>query len=279
MTSSISKKLISLLALLVFVSGCASTSDSLRGDWKNCALLGGAVGGGVGAVGDSGDEAIAIAAGALLGSAVCALLGPGDSDGDGINDDKDQCPNSPKGSAVDSTGCPADSDGDGVADATDRCPNTPRGAKVDATGCELDSDGDGVVDRIDQCPGTPRGIMVDGRGCPKEQTFNLQGVNFEFDSAILTGNAKMILDSVATQLKGASLKVRVAGHTDDWGDTGYNQRLSLSRAHAVVSYLVEKGVSRGSIMAEGYGESRPIADNTSDAGRAKNRRVEFTLSK
>ncbi|QKQ28084.1 thrombospondin type 3 repeat-containing protein [Candidatus Reidiella endopervernicosa] len=79
-----------------------------------------------------------------------------DSDGDGVLDDKDRCPDTPKGVAVDAVGCPLDSDGDGVVDMHDQCPDTPKGAAVDTKGCQLDSDGDGVVDMKDQCPNTRR---------------------------------------------------------------------------------------------------------------------------
>jgi OOP family OmpA-OmpF porin len=91
---------------------------------------------------------------------------PRDSDGDGVPDGLDRCPDTPKGFAVDAQGCPKDADRDGVPDGADRCPDTPAGAKVDAQGCPLDADGDGVYDGIDQCPDTPRGATVDTRGCP-----------------------------------------------------------------------------------------------------------------
>jgi OOP family OmpA-OmpF porin len=91
---------------------------------------------------------------------------PIDSDGDGVPDGIDQCPDTPQGWKVDGKGCPLDSDGDGVPDAKDACPDTPRGAKVDDRGCPLDSDGDGVFDGIDRCPGTAAGIKVDAAGCP-----------------------------------------------------------------------------------------------------------------
>ncbi|MCU0841133.1 MAG: OmpA family protein [Thiobacillaceae bacterium] len=90
---------------------------------------------------------------------------PQDSDGDGVTDDKDKCPNTPAGAKVDASGCELDSDGDGVVDRLDRCPDTPAGRKVDAQGCEPDSDGDGVVDALDKCPDTPRGAKVNAQGC------------------------------------------------------------------------------------------------------------------
>jgi len=88
-----------------------------------------------------------------------------DKDGDGILDDKDQCPNTPAGIVVDITGCPSDFDKDGVADSKDKCPNTPAGTVVDSVGCPSDFDKDGVPDNLDQCPNTPQGIEVDLTGC------------------------------------------------------------------------------------------------------------------
>jgi OOP family OmpA-OmpF porin len=93
---------------------------------------------------------------------------PADTDGDGVRDKKDKCPDTPRGATVDENGCPKDSDGDGVFDGIDKCPDTPKGVKVDATGCPVDSDGDGVFDGIDKCPDTPRGATVDATGCPKD---------------------------------------------------------------------------------------------------------------
>ena len=89
-----------------------------------------------------------------------------DSDGDGVEDDKDMCPNTPKGVAVDEFGCPVDSDNDGIPDYLDKCPDTPAGVKVDSTGCPLDSDHDGVPDYLDKCPDTAPGLKVDSIGCP-----------------------------------------------------------------------------------------------------------------
>jgi OOP family OmpA-OmpF porin len=96
----------------------------------------------------------------------CKEPKPVDSDGDGVVDSLDKCPNTPAGVKVDAQGCPLDSDGDGVPDYLDKCPNTPAGVKVDAQGCPLDSDGDGVPDYLDKCPDTPAGVKVDAQGCP-----------------------------------------------------------------------------------------------------------------
>jgi OOP family OmpA-OmpF porin len=104
----------------------------------------------------------------VLGVGLTFALGaiPRDTDGDGVPDKKDKCPDTPKGATVDATGCPHDSDGDGVLDGLDQCPNTPKGATIDAKGCPKDSDGDGVYDGLDQCPDTPKGATVDAKGCP-----------------------------------------------------------------------------------------------------------------
>jgi OOP family OmpA-OmpF porin len=94
------------------------------------------------------------------------LGGPKDTDGDGVPDERDLCPDTPKGVEVDENGCPFDDDMDGVPNYIDQCPDTPRGATVDANGCPMDADGDGVYDGLDQCPNTPAGATVDSRGCP-----------------------------------------------------------------------------------------------------------------
>ena len=95
-----------------------------------------------------------------------ALFTKKDSDGDGVDDNNDQCPNTLQGVAVDEFGCPLDADYDGVPDYLDKCPYTPKGVKVDADGCPLDSDGDGIADYLDKCPDTPTGVRVDNNGCP-----------------------------------------------------------------------------------------------------------------
>ncbi|MDB5972699.1 MAG: OmpA-OmpF porin, family [Hydrocarboniphaga sp.] len=214
-------------------------------------------------------------AGVQVDSRGCPL----DADGDGVPDYLDKCPNTPRGAPVNAQGCPVDSDGDGVADYLDKCPNTPRGATVDASGCPLDSDRDGVPDYADKCPNTPYGLKVDAEGCVREaQTIVLQNVNFEFNKATLTGDSKTVLDSVAVGLKSdPQMKVELAGHTDSKGSDAYNLKLSQSRANSVKAYLVTQGIPASRLTAKGYGESKPVASNDTDEGRAQNRRVEFRV--
>ncbi len=115
---------------------------------------------------------------------------PLDADGDGVPDYLDKCPNTPAGVKVDAKGCPLDADGDGVPDYLDKCPNTPAGVAVDATGCPLDSDGDGVPDYLDKCPNTPMGVQVDAEGCPlpvKKDTVVITQPA-EIESLVLSGD-------------------------------------------------------------------------------------------
>lgn len=91
-----------------------------------------------------------------------------DSDGDGVPDYLDQCPNTRRGLRVEGNGCPPDGDKDGVPDELDACSGTPAGVKVNDKGCALDADGDGVADYLDKCPNTPNGVRVDAQGCPTD---------------------------------------------------------------------------------------------------------------
>jgi len=268
-------RFLALAVMAMVLTGCAS--HDITSDWRNCAIAGAVAAGGLTASRDTGDEFAAAAGGAIVGGTLCALFGDKDSDGDGVNDSKDQCPNTPSGVAVDSKGCPTDLDGDGVADYLDACQGTPRGTKVDAKGCPLDSDGDGVVDSKDKCPNTLAGAKVDSRGCAVIATLN--GVLFELNSAKLTSDAKKILDMSAATLKDSGAAVTVAGHTDSTGEADYNMTLSAARAAAVVDYLTSRGVSGNKLSAKGYGEEKPVADNSLRAGRAKNRRVELHYMK
>lgn len=141
-----------------------------------------------------------------------------------------------------------------------------------------DSDGDGVPDNLDKCPGTMPGLKVDETGCAVPQVFVLRGVSFDFDSTRLGVNAQTILEDAVKTMQGQpSMKVEIAGHTDNYGTDEYNRDLSQRRADAVKDHLISKGVDAGNLRATGYGESEPVASNDDDFGREQNRRVEFRI--
>ncbi|MDJ0910607.1 MAG: OmpA family protein [Woeseiaceae bacterium] len=224
---------------------------------------------------DSTDRCPNTPAGASVDAYGCEL----DSDGDGVKDSMDQCPDTPRGISVDSNGCPVDSDGDGVTDDIDQCPDTPRGAPVDENGCELDSDGDGVKDSVDECPDTTAGVQVDIKGCEIREEIVLRGVNFESNSDRLVAGAESVLDdAVATLELNPTIEVEVAGHTDSDGAADYNESLSARRAQTVHDYLAANGISVDRMTVRGYGESQPIADNSTAAGKAENRRVVLRIT-
>jgi OmpA-OmpF porin, OOP family len=215
------------------------------------------------------------------GVKVDAVGCPIDSDGDGVPDYLDKCPNTHKGVKVDSFGCAPDADGDGVPDQLDKCPDTPKGVMVDATGCPLDTDGDGVADYLDKCPGTPKGVKVDKDGCPiakkitEKITLNIKYAtnSFEPDAA-----SKAKLDSIAERIIAwPDTKINVRGYTDNRGTEAKNQTLSENRANGVADYLKSKGVPGDQLITKGYGMNPKhyVADNKTEAGRAKNRRVEI----
>ena len=136
------------------------------------------------------------------GVEVDAVGCPVDSDGDGVADYQDRCPNTPAGARVNSEGCPLDADGDGVFDGLDRCPNTPAGAQVDASGCPVDSDGDGVYDGLDRCPNTPSGTEVDQYGCPLPEPEPVRAVPAVFTLSGSQGGVTFGFDSAELTAQG-----------------------------------------------------------------------------
>lgn len=164
---------------------------------------------------------------------------------------------------------PVDSDGDGVFDPADQCPDTPAGTQVNEVGCPLPP----------PCKPPEAGQRVDLSGCAVGETIVLRGVNFEFNKANLTLNAKTLLDGVSDALMSApDIRVEVGGHTDSKGSDDYNQQLSENRAKSVMAYLTERGVTADRMTAVGYGEVQPVADNDTDEGRELNRRVELKIT-
>jgi outer membrane protein OmpA-like peptidoglycan-associated protein len=179
-----------------------------------------------------------------------------------------------------------------IAGGYDACPDLPEDldGDEDEDGCpEGDQDGDGVLDYLDRCSDEPEMIngFKDDDGCPDEgpaQIIVEQGkitilgqIRFEIESAKLTEDSYPTLDQIALTLRAHRelQRVDIAGHTDSTGSHGYNVRLSRDRARAVRQYLLQRGIPPARLSATGYGPDRPIADNETEDGRAKNRRVEF----
>lgn len=116
---------------------------------------------------------------------------------------------------------------------------------------------------------------------PVYKTVNLgAGALFDLNSDTLRAEGKRELDQLVSDLGQLSdvQSIQIAGHTDSTGDAGYNKDLSVRRANAVKNYLLEKGVDPSIMTTVGWGETKPIADNSTRAGRAQNRRVEITIS-
>lgn len=206
-----------------------------------------------------------------------------DRDGDGVPDDEDRCPDVPGLRVL--QGCPdGDRDGDGVMDSEDRCPDVKGPRELE--GCP-DADGDGIPDIDDKCPKEPGPVQNDG--CPvgeapiveiETERLSLKDmINFDTGKATIRPESRRILDEIAAVLKAHPelRRIRVEGHTDNVGGQAYNLDLSERRARSVVEALATRGVARDRLSPAGYGFGKPIASNATAFGRAKNRRVEFTI--
>lgn len=189
-----------------------------------------------------------------------------------------------------------DADQDGVADIDDNCPETApsqsvrgqmQAMKVDICGCpvdpcSLDADHDGINDCDDLCPDTALGLKVGATGCPqpqkRPQTFVLD-VKFAFAEANLQERFVPDLEQLKVlMLRFPELTLTLEGHTDSDGPASYNQALSEARARKCRQYLLHNlRIDPSRIRAVGYGESRPVASNADEAGRATNRRTVATL--
>ncbi|NOY06176.1 MAG: OmpA family protein [Chlorobi bacterium] len=214
-----------------------------------------------------------------------------DTDGDGLND-YEECMRY----RTDVT--KPDTDGDGITD----------GREVHSTGTDplrKDTDGDGIPDNLDMCPTRPEDYngITDDDGCPdgaelsqpsrlrmttridtvilrEGSIFTLFGVNFETDKWIIRPESIPILEENAKLFKRyPRMIVEIRGHTDSVGSDEYNLLLSQRRAEAVRQWLISYGVDSSRISASGYGETDPVADNATELGRARNRRIEFYIGK
>lgn len=215
-----------------------------------------------------------------------------DSDGDGLLDSVDSCIIEPedRDQYQDNDGCPElDNDLDNVLDASDQCVNDPEDPDgfEDENGCpDDDNDGDEIADVQDRCP-NEAGVPAE-EGCPLRLTAVVirddrieitQQIHFEFDRAVIRSESFFILDEVVLALQNfPTITLEVQGHTDARGADAYNYWLSHDRARAVRQYLIDHGIDVGRLAFRGFGETCPIEDNRTAAGRAANRRVVFLRS-
>jgi OmpA-OmpF porin, OOP family len=226
---------------------------------------------------------------------------PPDTDDDRVADESDMCPSLPGEASEDPMmhGCPpvpSDADGDGIPDTLDACPRTPGEPSVlkRRHGCPkpLDREHDGIADADDACPDEPgvESPEPTRRGCPvpppkvtleQAQIAISEQVQFETGTALIRDDSSALLLQVVDVLQRHHEieSCEVGGHTDDTGTAELNRELSEARARAVMSWLVARGVEARRLTARGYGSSRPIADNATDEGRARNRRVEFLITR
>jgi outer membrane protein OmpA-like peptidoglycan-associated protein len=234
-----------------------------------------------------------------------------DNDGDGVLDADDVCPNEAEtvNGDRDEDGCPEDPetnttrtslppptvppdpDNDGIAGDDDLCPDAAEDEDgfEDGDGCpDPDNDGDGVPDAKDKCPNRAEVVngLDDGDGCPdsivtKSRIFVLKPIQFATNSAVIRKVSYPVLDAVVKVLKSRPdiLLVRIEGHTDNVGGAAFNLGLSRRRAASVRRYLVRAGIAAKRLTSQGYGLTRPVADNGTAAGRFRNRRVDFKIVK
>ena len=209
-----------------------------------------------------------------------------DMDKDSVTDADDRCPDVPGPKAT--LGCP-DRDGDGVADIDDLCPDVP--GLLIYHGCP-DTDGDGIPDNEDKCPKEPG--PASNHGCPllpppppkpevkeevkKQLKFAATAVQFETGKAVIKATSNKTLDGVVKILNDYPDYIMIIdGHTDNVGKPAANLKLSKDRAEAVKAYFVKAGIAPERLIANGYGDTKPVAANTTAEGRAKNRRVDMDL--
>jgi len=212
-----------------------------------------------------------------------------DRDQDGIPDGSDKCPTAAEDfdGFEDIDGCPdTDNDGDGILDVKDECANRAEDFDgfQDGDGCpDVDNDGDGLLDAADKCPCAAETFNKydDADGCPDDipPHMAMANINFKYDSAEMIGADPLpILDDIAAFMKkNPEVKVQIVGHTSSEGEDAYNLDLSRRRAETIRAYLAGKGISAERMQPEGRGEGEPIDSNETDAGRARNRRIEFHL--
>jgi outer membrane protein OmpA-like peptidoglycan-associated protein len=214
-----------------------------------------------------------------------------DNDKDGIADASDKCPADAEDvdGFEDTDGCPeVDNDKDGISDGGDKCPLEAEDMDhwQDEDGCpEADNDSDTILDPQDKCPNeaeTKNGVD-DEDGCPdlvrieEGQIRTLEPIFFDFNKATIQARSEPLLNEMANLIRTRPDLgvIAIEGYTDARGSAQYNLKLSRERAAAVRNVLIKSGVDDARLTSDGFGSAHPVEDNKTDAGRAKNRRVEF----
>jgi outer membrane protein OmpA-like peptidoglycan-associated protein len=109
-------------------------------------------------------------------------------------------------------------------------------------------------------------------------TYSIKDINYNTNSAGLTEESKTILEGFAEYLiENEDLKIEIRGHTDNVGSSTANLALSSDRAFTVMDLLMQKGIPKSRLSFKGYGDTKPIASNSTEEGKAKNRRTEFVV--
>jgi outer membrane protein OmpA-like peptidoglycan-associated protein len=205
------------------------------------------------------------------------LKGCPDRDLDGISDNEDSCPDSIGLARY--NGCPIpDTDGDGFHDEMDSCINE----KGNILGCP-DKDGDGIADKFDDCPELAGSDTL--KGCQeikveiKEKVqYAARNIEFKYASDELLASSLKSLDEVAIiLLENTELTLTIEAHADNRGRPERNMMWSDRRAESVANYFIGKGISKDRLRWKGFGDTRPVADNETEEGRARNRRVEMKI--
>lgn len=150
-------------------------------------------------------------------------------------------------------------------------------AKPAPVAAPKDSDGDGVIDSLDECPNTMAKAKVDSVGCMTLVNLN---INFDTDKSVIKDSYNTRIVEFANMMNAnPKLKATIGAHTDSVGSDAYNQKLSEKRATATVNALKALKVDASRIKAVGYGETKPVATNSTVEGKAQNRRVEAVMTK
>ncbi|MFD1257848.1 OmpA family protein [Mucilaginibacter terrae] len=132
---------------------------------------------------------------------------------------------------------------------------------------------------VEAKPVTPTPVIVEPAPVAPKPDFNFTSIQFEFNSAVLKTDSYAMMDKIATEMKkDASAKFVINGHSSAEGSAEHNQSLSEDRANSVKLYLTNAGINAANLSVKGYGESKPVTNNTSEESRALNRRVEIKLN-